>query len=296
MRKNLFLLAIIMMLGTLPLAAQSLQPFYNIGTYNTTASAMEQKVSKLLTDYKYEVLGTYHPGNDQHLTVIAFTNEKLKNLSLQFKDRGALGAVLKAALIESNGQTTLSIQNPEYMFLAYWGQQLNGQEAQLTAVSQDVVKLFSSIGMPEAFGGAVARETLPKYHYKIFMPYFDDPDELATFSSFEAGVKTITANLEAGKGQTQKVYALVFPDKKIAIFGVGLMNSEDGSAHFLPIIGESHVAALPYQIILQGKEATALPGKYRLAIFWPELTMGTFMKIMSTPGDIKKTLEGLTQP
>ena len=295
MKRKLFLLTVLILTGTLSVSAQSLQPFFNIGTYNKPASAMEQKVSKLLTDNKYEVLGTYHPGNNKHLTVIAFTSEKLKNLSLQFKDRGALGAVLKAAFIESNGRTMLSIQNPEYMFLAYWGKQINGQEAQLAAVSQDVVKLFSSMGTPEPFGGAVDRETLPKYHYKIFMPYFDDPDDLATFSSFEAGVKTITANLEAGKSQTQKVYALVFPDKKIAVFGVGLMSSEDGSAHFLPIIGESHVAALPYQIILQDKEATALPGKYRLALFWPELSMGTFMKIMSTPGDIEKTLKSLTQ-
>ena len=36
-----------------------------------------------------------------------------------------------------------------------------------------------------------------------------------------------------------------------------------------------------------------LHGKYRIALNWPELTMGTFMKIMSTPGDIEDTLEGL---
>ncbi|MEX1383895.1 MAG: hypothetical protein AB1Z17_10895, partial [Lutibacter sp.] len=60
-----------------------------------------------------------------------------------------------------------------------------------------------------------------------------------------------------------------------------------------PKIGEAHVAALPYEIILQGKNATMLHGKYRIALHWPELTMGTFMKIMSTPGDIEDTLEEL---
>ena len=33
-----------------------------------------------------------------------------------------------------------------------------------------------------------------------------------------------------------------------------------------------------------------------LHLHWPELTMGTFMKIMSTPGDIEDTLEELCKP
>lgn len=36
---------------------------------------------------------------------------------------------------------------------------------------------------------------------------------------------------------------------------------------------------MPYEIILQGKEVGMLHGKYRFALYWTELTMGTFMKI-----------------
>ena len=79
------------------------------------------------------------------------------------------------------------------------------------------------------------------------------------------------------------------------MFGVGLQSSEDGESYFLPKIGEDHAAALPYEIILQGNKATMLHGKYRIALHWPELTMGTFMKIMSTPGYIEDTLEGLCE-
>ena len=61
----------------------------------------------------------------------------------------------------------------------------------------------------------------------------------------------------------------------------------------MPIIGEDNIAAMPYEIILQGKKATMLPGKYRLAVSWPELSMGTFMKIVSTPGNIEDTLEAI---
>jgi hypothetical protein len=127
------------------------------------------------------------------------------------------------------------------------------------------------------------------------MPYFTDPDKLATFASFEEGLNIIRKNLADHKMNTQLVYEQVFPDQKIAVFGVGLMDSSTGESHFLPIIGESHIAALPYQLILQGNKATALPGKYRIALFWPELGMGTFMKIMKTPGQIKDMLQSVTE-
>ena len=91
------------------------------------------------------------------------------------------------------------------------------------------------------------------------------------------------------------MYKLVYPEQKVAVFGVGLMSAEDGEAHFLPKIGEAHVAALPYEIILQGTEATMLHGKYRIALHWPDLTMGTFMKIMSTPKDIENALEAICE-
>jgi hypothetical protein len=132
-----------------------------------------------------------------------------------------------------------------------------------------------------------------KYHYKIMMPYFTDAVTLNEFSSFEQGVKTIEANLKAKKGATVLVYKLVYEKENVAVFGIGLQDKAKGESHFLPIIGEDNIAAMPYEIILQGKKATMLPGKYRLAVSWPELSMGTFMKIVSTPGNIEDTLKAV---
>jgi hypothetical protein len=73
------------------------------------------------------------------------------------------------------------------------------------------------------------------------------------------------------------------------------MDPEDGEAHFLPIIGEDNIAAMPYEIILQGKEAIMLHEKYRFALHWPKLTIGQFMKISSTPGDVEDFMEALTE-
>jgi hypothetical protein len=128
------------------------------------------------------------------------------------------------------------------------------------------------------------------------MPYFTDPVTLGEFKSFQEGLKTIESNLRRKKGNTVEVYRLVFPGQEVAVFGVGLRSREDGEPYFLPKIGVEHAAALPYEIILQNNTATMLHGKYRIALHWPDLTMGTFMKIMSTPGDIEDTLEGLCAP
>jgi hypothetical protein len=61
------------------------------------------------------------------------------------------------------------------------------------------------------------------------------------------------------------------------------------------VVGEDNIAAMPYEIILQGKEATMLHGKYRFALHWPKLSMGQFMKISSTPGDVKDFMEALKE-
>ena len=76
---------------------------------------------------------------------------------------------------------------------------------------------------------------------------------------------------------------------------MGFHDEKKGESRFLSIIGEKHIAAMPYEVILQGNVATILHGRFRFALYWPELTMGTFTKIMSTPGDVEKFLKGLVE-
>ena len=183
-----------------------------------------------------------------------------------------------------------------YLFYGYFIEGVDKHEEELAKISEDAKNAMEKMGSDfTPFGGSLSKKELQKYHYKVMMPYFKDAEELNEFTSFEEGLKIIQNNLKNGKGDTKKVYELIYSDKKIAVFGVALLNSKDGEPKFLPIVGEENIAAMPYEIILQGNTASILPGKFRLAISWPELTMGTFMKIMSTPGDIKDTMEGLTE-
>ena len=190
----------------------------------------------------------------------------------------------------------MSYTNPDYILRAYLGSSYNTYKSTFQQFSDDLRSALSSVGNEfTPFGGGVDANELKKYHYKIMMPYFTDPIELKEFASFAEGLATIENNLKAKKGNTKQVYKLVYESQEVAVFGVGLQSKDDGEAYFLPKIGEAHAAALPYEIILQGNKASILHGKYRIALHWPELTMGTFMKIMSTPGDIEDTFEELCQ-
>lgn len=276
---------------------QDLAPYIKIGETPESIQKSSERIIDALKQNSFQVLGSYHPANRGSLKVIAFTRNDLKRSVVTVADRGALGAVFKVGLVEKDGKVTISYTNPDYILRAYLRENYKTFRNVYESFAADLKTTFSPIGSDfTPFGGTVRADKLKEYHYKIMMPYFTDPITLAEYDSFDEGINVIEANLKAKKGNTVQVYKLKYPDKEIAVFGIGLRSKEDGESHFLPKIGVEHAAALPYEIILQDNKATMLHGKYRIALHWPDLTMGTFMKIMSTPRDIEDTLEGICKP
>lgn len=292
-----FIVSVIAVLGIcFSSSGQDLSPYIKIAETNESIQQSSEKIINTLKENSFQVLGSYHPANRSSLKVIVFTRADLKNTVIKVADRGALAAAFKVGLVQKEGKVTISYTNPDYILRAYLRDDYSSYRSTFEKFSSDLKTTFSSIGSEFVpFGGTVKADKLKKYHYKIMMPYFTDPVELNEYASFEEGLRVIEANLKAKKGETFQVYKIIYSDEKVAVFGVGLKSKEDGESHFLPKIGMDHAAAMPYEIILQGKEATMLHGKYRIALHWPDLTMGTFMKIMSTPGDIEDTMKGLCE-
>lgn len=288
-----FTLAFVFQLTVL---AQNHSPYFHMGTSTDSIDELMKTVSNELQNSGFKVIGEYTPGASGNLAVLCYTSSELEKIALRFSDRGALGAALKVGFKKEGNTVKISMLNPTYLFYAYFTEGLDQHEKELLKISDAAKDAMKKIGTElTPFGGSLDKKKLQKYHYKVMMPYFKDAEKLNEFASFEEGIKIIRNNLADGKGETEKVYELVYSDKKTAVFGVGLKNTETGEDKFLPIIGDDHVAAMPYEIIVQGNTATILPGRYRIALHWPDLTMGTFMKIMSTPKDIMQTLQGLTE-
>lgn len=294
--KHLILSAIALSLVHFNLISQELSPYIKVGESSNSIQQVSQSIIQALKDNSFTVLGTYNPAEKSSLGVIAFTRNDLKNTVIKVADRGALAAIMKIGLVKNGQNIVISYTNPDYLLRAYLPLNYNTYKGTFDKFSKDLKNALSTIGDDfTPFGGTVEADKLSKYHYKIMMPYFTDPIELAEFNSFDEGLAVIEKNLKAKKGNTQEVYRLIYGNEKVAVFGIGLRNKEEGESHFLPIIGEEHAAALPYEIILQDNRVTMLHGKYRIALHWPDLTMGTFMKIMSTPGDIEDALEALCE-
>lgn len=294
--KRTLLFSLCVFLGTTFL--QGIAPYVQIAALSGSVQEAREIVVASLQEKGYEVLGEYQPGNLPGLYVVGFTSQELVAFCKQTADQGMLAAAMKIGLQEEGDKVKISIVNPEYLFYAYFREKMDDADfkSKAISISEGIKKDLELVGtMSLPFGGDEEISKLVKYRYMAGMPNFEKQVELADFDSFSEGLTVIRKNLAAGKGNTTSVYELIDEDAGIAVIGVGLLDAETGEAHFLPIIGEDHVAAMPYEIILENNKAQMLHGRFRFAVHWPELTMGTFTKIMSSPGDVEDTMKALME-
>jgi len=280
------------------IAADVLQPF--VLAYKTTGdvSTVASDVKSKLTAAGFEIAGEYSPyaGAD----IIVVTNDALKANAAK-SDRGGYGAAQRVAVTKNGDDIEVSYTNPVYMAAAY---RMAGDLADVRA------QLEGALGAESDFGSEknLTAEDLRKYHYTVMMEYFDDPSELAEYDNHAEAVKAVEAGLAAGAGGTAKVYRIDVPGKspegkEMTVFGVAMkgVNADDcsGDEFIMSRIDKStprHTAHLPYEILVNGDEAEALYGRFRIAIDWPHLPMvassngGTFFSIMCSPNAIEEAL------
>jgi len=276
--------------------SQNITSYYKVGTVSGSIKDVGAKVKTALKEKKFLVYGSYYPQGKYSNQVIAFTRSDLYGKALAGKTKRIAASMLKVGLIKKGDKVEITLLNPDYIFNAYFQGKYPAYKAKLDIVTKDVKAALKTIASDfTPFGGSLSASKLRNYHYMVGMPYFKDVITLKTFSSFDAGTKKIEENLKAKKGETKLVYQLKFKSSKVAIYGVGLLNKAKGEAKFLPTIGASHIAAMPYEIILLDKKAIMLHGRFRFALHWPQLSMNQFRKIMSTPGNVEDMLKALTQ-
>ena len=279
-----------------PAHAEKLKPFVLGNTPPGDMTAVVAAVSANLQAQGFTLVGTYTPY--PAATVICATDEYLLAAAASATN-GGFGAAQRVAVTEVDGNLQVSYMNPAYLGAAYGLGRLETVSAKLNA----------ALGHVSEFGAqGIEEEKLApgKYHYKIFMPYFDDVDVLNTYPDYQTGVDTVEKNLAAGKGGTAKVYRIDLPGKEVSVFGVAIPEGDgpdagdkDTDQEIMTIIDYQNyrsTAYLPYELMVQGNQAIALRGRYRIAVHFPDTSMTGehgFTKIMSSPGGIKKALQAV---
>ncbi len=298
--KKLFVLTglallLFMVSGSSSLAQDELAPYYSLGSKDAPVHQVSLEIKNTLEEAGFEIIGEYNPEDSKFLKLIVYTRNDLKKICFGVKDRGALAAALKVGILRKGDKTEINMLNPEYLFYAYLRDNIKDYDKLKNISDEAKAALRKTATRFEPFGGMLEKDKLMTYRYMMGMPTFDKPVILKDFATFNGAVSKIRKNLSRGGGNAVKVYELLDQDSEVAVFGIGLLNKDDGEAKFLPIVGEDNIAAMPFEIIITGKQATMLHGRYRIALHWPELTMGTFSKIMSTPGRIEDYMKALTE-
>ena len=284
-------------LMSIGLMAQTVSPFYNAGQVTGTLKSIKEKVKSALIAKGFKITGGYHVANKSSLYILTYSSTELRGVCLKVKEQGIIAANLRVGFEKIGDKVEISMLNPKYLFLGYLRSAYDANKVVLDRVNEKAKQAVKSVAVHQlqSFGGSLKESELKNYHYMAMMPYFDDPIELKTFNSFDDAIATLDKNLAAKKGNTKKVYKLLYKKSQRAVYGVALLDKEKGEGYFLPLVGQKHFTAMPYEIVVEGKEVTMLHGKFRFAMYWPELSMSTFMKISSTPGDIEDIFEALTK-
>jgi hypothetical protein len=278
------------LLGLHSLAAWAITPYL---TGDRVAagelSAVAAEVEKRLTAAGFEVLGIYAPkGLGTHGVVVA------TDAGMLAKIREFGGAAIVAAPIRV-GVTTSGIvtyANPDYWYRAFLRTRFPQAEAAARSVQ---ARLAKALGAGPGFGGNELASELPRYRYIVGMERFDDRKNLlARHASFDAALKTVQENLARGVAGTSKAYEVVMPDRKLAVIGVAMNSPTHGDAALLGKIGvQDRIAGYPYEIFVLNNEVHAFYARYRLALAFPDLSMGQFMRIVYAPDEILATLRAV---
>jgi hypothetical protein len=297
--KTVFTLSILLLaLGFFSSAqAEVLKPFVLGETQQGSLADVAEYTKVQLTGQGFTIVGAYSPY--PNAMVICASHPDISAAAAK-AENGGFGAAQRVAVTEIDGKLQVTYVNPAYLGTAYGLGKLESVSA----------KLKAALGHKQEFGsekGIKEKKLGPgKYHYKMLMPYFDDIDVLNTYTDYQTGVETVEANLAAGKGGTAKVYRIDLPGKDVSVFGVAIPKGDgpdsgdkDTDKEITDIIDYKEIrstAYLPYEIMVQGNQAIALRGRYRIAVHYPDTSMAGkhgFTKIMSSPGGIKKALSAV---
>jgi hypothetical protein len=252
------------------------------GNVQGAATAVETK----LKNGGFKVVGKYFPKSLAGYGVVIATDDAMLGEVGSVGGYAVLGAAIRVG-VKADG--SVAYTNPDYWYRAYFRKSFDKKEAAVKALQtrlQDVLGAGKGLGGDESAGG------LTNYRYMIGMERLDSyKNKMTEYGSFNEAVKTVRDNLAKGAGKTSKVYEIVMADRKLAVFGVSMNDTDNNDGEWIKRIDmQDNIAGLPYEIYVIDKEVGAPHARFRIALAFPDVGMGQFMRISTLPNAIIETM------
>jgi len=255
------------------------------GNVQAVASAVENK----LKGGGFKVIGKYFPKTLTGYGVVIATDEAMLDAVGAAGGHAVLGAAIRVG-VKADG--SVAYTNPDYWYRAYFRKDFDKREEAVKALQ---ARLQDALGAGKGQGGDEPPGNLVNYRYMIGMERLDSyKSKLADYGSFAEALKTVRENLAKGVGKTAKVYEIVMPDRKLAVFGVAMNDSGFSDGEWISKIDmQNNIAGLPYEIYVVDNVVNAPHGRFRIALAFPDVGMGQFMRISSLPNAIVETMSAV---
>jgi hypothetical protein len=255
------------------------------GSVQAAAAAVEAK----LKGSGFKVVGKYFPKSLAGYGVVIATDDAMLDEVGSVGGHAVLGAAIRVG-VKADG--SVAYTNPDYWYRAYFRKAFDKKEAEVKALQ---TRLQGALGAGKGQGGDEQPGSLTNYRYMIGMERIDSyKNKLAEYGSFAEAVKTVRENLAKGVSKTTKVYEVVMPDRKLAVFGVAMNDSGNSDGEWIKKIDmQDSITGLPYEIYVIDKVVGSPHGRFRIALAFPDVGMGQFMRISSLPNTIVETMSAV---
>lgn len=252
------------------------------GNVQGVATAVEAK----LKSGGFKVVGKYFPKSLAGYGVVVATDDAMLDEVGSVGGHAVLGAAIRIG-VKADG--SVAYTNPDYWYRAYFRKSFDKKEAAVKALQ---ARLQAALGAGKGLGGDESASGLSNYRYMIGMERLDSyKNNLAEYGSFNEALKIVRDNLARGVGKTSKIYEVVMADRKLAVFGVSMNDTDNNDGEWIKRIDmENNISGLPYEIYVIDKQVGAPHARFRIALAFPDVGMGQFMRISTLPNAIVDTM------
>lgn len=286
---------VILVVSALLLFAQTLRadlllkPFLMGSGLKAPLESATLKLKGALESEGFRLLGGYSPYEGAMLLLVTREDQLSAAAGTEL---GGFAAIQRISLTEVEGEVQVACVNPDWMAASC---RLN------VTLSSLLPSLERVLGALEPYGSRKGTSVvgLRKYHYMFGMPYFDDMLELAEYTSHAAALEAVSAGLRAQAGGCRELARVELPGRDAVLFSVAITEGNGADKAVMATCDTGplrHTAHLPYELLVVDGRVLALHAKFRIANSFPDLSMGTFMKIVKAPGAIEDALEAVAQP